>query len=132
MPKPQCPECHKTFARKSTMELHMESVHLEVKHKCSICDKDFSTKGSLNRHINDVHEANRTFKCPECPLKFARQDTLDRHVNSAKANWRLHGVALICHCGKDFDYPSHNAAMTLDCQGRPLSHPSSCKSKARG
>ena len=55
MPKPQCPECHKTFARKSTMELHMESVHLEAKHKCSICDKDFSTKGPLNRHINDVH-----------------------------------------------------------------------------
>ena len=92
MPKPQCPECHKTFARKSTMELHIESVHLEVKHKCSICDKDFSTKGSLNRHINDVHEANRSFKCPECPLKFARQDTLDRHVISAKANWKLHGV----------------------------------------
>ena len=83
----------------------MESVHLEVKHKCSICDKDFSTKGSLNRHINDVHEANRTFKCPECPLKFARQDTLDRHVISAKANWKLHGVPLICACGKDFDFP---------------------------
>ena len=87
----------------------MESVHLEVKHKCSICDKDFSTKGSLNRHINDVHEANRTFKCPECPLKFARQDTLDRHVISAKANWKLHGVALKCYCGKYFIFLCHAA-----------------------
>ena len=108
----------------------MNSIHMEIKHVCSICDKEFSTKGSLNRHINDLHEANRTFKCPECPLKFARRDTRDKHVKSAKANWRLHGVPLECYCGKDFDYPSHNAAVTLDCQGRPLSHPSSCKSKA--
>ena len=108
----------------------MESVHLEVKHKCSICDKDFSTKGSLNRHINDVHEANRTFKYPECPLKFAQQGTLDRHVINAKANWKLHGVPLICNCGKDFDFPSHHAAMTRDCKGRLNSDPSSCRSQA--
>ena len=107
----------------------MNSIHMEIRHGCSICDKEFSTQGSLNRHINDVHEEKTAFKCPDCPLMFARRDTLDKHVNSAKANWKLHGVALKCYCGNVFNFPSHNAAMTSDCQGRPISHPSSCKSK---
>ena len=116
MPQTPCPECHKTFARKETMQCHMNSIHLQLKHRCSICDREFSTKGSLTRHINDVHKERRTFKCPECPLTFARQETLDKHVRNAKANWKLHGLSLRCSaCGVEYDAPNHHAAMTRDC-----------------
>ena len=110
------------------MQCHMNSIHLEQKHKCSICDKEFSTGGSLQRHINGVHEGRRNFKCPQCPLKFARQETLDKHVKSAKANWKVHGVALICSvCEKHYNAPSHHAAKTRDCQGIPLHDPKAHK-----
>ena len=116
------------------MQCHINSVHLELKHECSMCDKKFSTKGSLTRHINDVHNERKEFRCPKCPLKFARQETLDRHVKSAKANWKVHGVALFCgDCGAEFDAPSHHAAMPRDCheckKDDPFAHGPLCLCK---
>ena len=128
MPLFPCTVCEKTFIRKETLVCHINSIHLEIKHKCSLCEKEFSTKNSLKRHINDVHEEKRKFKCPECPLKFARQETLDKHVKRAKDNPNVHGVALYCSgCGKDFVSPNLHASFTRDCNGIPLKDPSSCK-----
>ena len=112
MPFLPCPVCHKTFARKDAVQCHMNSVHLELKHACSVCEKEFSTKGSLTRHINDVHEERRKYKCPQCPLRFAQLETLDKHVKRAKANYKVHGVALKCdQCGMVYDAPNHYAAL---------------------
>ena len=112
------------------MERHINSIHLEIKHKCPVCEKEFSTKDSLTRHINEVHEGTRKFKCPECPLRFARQETLDRHVSAAKDNRRVHGVALICStCGKEYVAPTHHAAGTKDCNGISLTDPAACGGK---
>ena len=111
-----CPVCNKKFARKDSMQCHINSIHLELKHTCQVCDKEFSTKGSLTRHINDVHEEKRKYKCPECPLKFAQLETLDKHIKRARANYKIHGVALICDkCGMEFVAPNHHASMTRDC-----------------
>ena len=112
------------------MERHIKSIHLELKHGCSVCDKEFSTKDSLTRHIEAVHEERKKFKCPKCPLRFARQETLEKHVDSAKNNWRVHGVALICNtCKKDFVAPSHHAAMTKDCKGVSMTDTAACVGK---
>ena len=132
--------CHKPFARKDSIQRHINNVHLELKHACSSCGKEFSTKGSLTRHINDVHEEIRRYKCPECPLRFAHLETLDKHVMRAKANYKVHGVALECDkCGMVYNAPNYHAAMTRDShkckKDDPVAHGSLClcsvcKSKA--
>ena len=51
-----CQLCDKTFARNSSLQRHITSLHGEsVKYKCNFCQKTFAWYGSLIKHQKDVH-----------------------------------------------------------------------------
>jgi uncharacterized C2H2 Zn-finger protein len=52
-----CPECGKTFGRKSNLKAHRESLHYGKKFPCVHCDRIFTNRSSMNQHIKKTHIA---------------------------------------------------------------------------
>jgi KRAB domain-containing zinc finger protein len=50
-----CPECGKTFGRKSNLKAHRESLHYGKKFPCPHCDRIFTNRSSMNQHIKKTH-----------------------------------------------------------------------------
>ena len=50
-----CDKCSKTFANKSRLKLHTESVHDGIKYPCKQCSKSFGRKDTLKLHIKRTH-----------------------------------------------------------------------------
>lgn len=40
-----CPECHKAFSQKNSLQIHMNVHTRERPHKCPYCDQSFAQKG---------------------------------------------------------------------------------------
>ena len=52
MPKYQCDECSRTFARKRNLEYHItHGACKDANHPCKYCDKSFTTATSMYRHM---------------------------------------------------------------------------------
>ena len=67
----QCPLCLKTFALKTNMQVHYNTVHAKKKdHKCPTCGKEFGEKSKLIRHIEQMHNLVRPHICPDCGASF--------------------------------------------------------------
>ena len=81
------------------MEMHKESVHMNVKYACPECGKNLSSKVNLNSHVKNVHSKKMvggvlekssfqlSFKCRLCDYTTNRALHLDRHILS------VHSVA---------------------------------------
>ena len=53
----QCKKCDKSFSKRSSLKVHIKTVHDKVKsYKCNSCSKAFGQKHNLKVHINTVHE----------------------------------------------------------------------------
>ncbi|GAB0086663.1 hypothetical protein DMENIID0001_007640 [Sergentomyia squamirostris] len=50
-----CELCEKVFRQQSHLQVHVESLHLGVKHECTLCGQSYATKCSLQRHIRELH-----------------------------------------------------------------------------
>ena len=50
-----CPECGKTFGRKSNVKAHQEEVHHGKRFPCQLCNRPFTKWSSLKRHIRKTH-----------------------------------------------------------------------------
>ena len=76
-----CRFCLKYFVRKSTLDRHIEIVHLKTKTCiCTICDREFASNDGLKVHMkthNESHPSN--FKCPDCSKIYTNLSDLDRH-----------------------------------------------------
>ena len=55
----QCNICHKIFANKDNLKVHIKSSHLIKKFACKECDKVYSRKQTLRGHVKAVHEGQR-------------------------------------------------------------------------
>ena len=55
-----CPECGKTFGRKSNLKAHRESLHYGKKFPCCHCDRIFTNRSSMNQHIKKTHLGTET------------------------------------------------------------------------
>ena len=76
-----CKFCLKYFVRKSTLERHIQIIHLKTeKSSCTICDKTFASKEGLRAHMK-THDKSPTskFKCPECSKIYTNSSDLDKH-----------------------------------------------------
>ena len=91
-----CDQCEKSYDSPTKLKMHIDSVHLGIRHKCTLCDEDFSQKGHLNRHIKGAHE--NAFVCKDCNEEFASNHGLKAHVASTHE-----GIRHKCNfCDKTF------------------------------
>jgi hypothetical protein len=77
--------CGATFARKSLLEIHINSVHLKIRHKCPKCGVTASTKQNLLRHMKkhaDPDADTRPWPCrvEGCPRRFDSRRDVNDHL----------------------------------------------------
>jgi len=86
--------CSYKSNKKSNMEMHKQSVHLNIKFSCPECGKQLSSKANLNSHVKNVHDKklvngvlekkpyHLSFRCKLCDYTTSRALHLDRHMLS--------------------------------------------------
>lgn len=82
----KCAYCDKTYKSKSSLDSHVQEVHLGMNHKCDICSRICHSAGKLWKHKTVVHgltdlplPANvKHFKCEFCEKTVLRG--LEGHV----------------------------------------------------
>ena len=110
----KCPECEKTFYKKSSMEIHLRThtgekpyvceqcgkkfarsnnlklhkrIHTGYKpHKCHFheCGKSFSDISALKRHLR-THTGEKPYSCSKCPRSFSQLSTMKVHEKNCKS-----------------------------------------------
>jgi uncharacterized protein YlaI len=85
----ECNICKSKFRSKPKLQLHINSVHLDIRNfQCDDCESKFHTNGHLQEHINSVHLDLRKFQCDDCESKFSLKSTLQKHINSVHLDLR--------------------------------------------
>ena len=84
-----CTICDKSFPRKKTLEIHLNSVHADEKIPCPHCDANFSRESSLMDHINGIHQ-KIVLKCNYCDRKYKWKHDLRRHTRHRHTEAGLH------------------------------------------
>ena len=75
----QCPFCpFSTNAKNTSLKIHIQNIHYEIKHKCDRCDMQFNTKQILAKHIARLHEGKASF-CDQCSYSAAERAKLREH-----------------------------------------------------
>ena len=72
----RCNICGSGFSLRSSVRVHILTVHGAKAFKCKICAKDFTERKSLRRHVATIHEKKRPFKCEFCEKSFAQKDKM--------------------------------------------------------
>ena len=82
------PNCDKSFKGKSSLKIHVQSVHEGISYKCDVCYKSFAQKGNLKIHkfVHKIQKAKfvHKFKCQylNCNESFANLSGLSSHFKS--------------------------------------------------
>ena len=76
----QCTFCPKNCDNKSDLDRHLLTHTKENPYKCPKCTKGFNDKSSLKLHVQSVHENYRPFQCELCPKAFTQKIALTKHV----------------------------------------------------
>ena len=78
----QCPVCPKNYQNTAMLNIHLKSVHLNVKKKCKICDKIFAL-GAFRGHMDEVHgngNSSELIKCDLCEYSTTLKRNYRKHV----------------------------------------------------
>lgn len=69
----KCDKCEKTFVHKSSLRMHLQTTHTEVRNKqCPECPLKFKTTSQLNQHLV-THTGVKKHECPECGKAFGQR-----------------------------------------------------------
>ena len=89
-PRPRrvtCPICHKSFLRKTSLTVHVETVHENIKSfTCHFCNRSYGQKSALNEHLKTVHKSGIAFTCPICHQTFQQKNYLTLHLRTDHKN----------------------------------------------
>lgn len=101
----QCPNCFKTFARKSYLRGHSCSKDLQINNKalkCKFCNKRYSHKINLRLHLK-LHNNPKQFQCHVCLKYLSSSSSLKVHVKTHTSE-----KAFKCeHCSLAFNQKVH-------------------------
>ena len=77
----RCQQCHKTFAQRLALQLHVCSCQSTKPFNCGQCNVSFSSSSQLRAHVIS-HSSEKPFKCGFCLRAFAGATTLNNHIRS--------------------------------------------------
>ena len=101
--------CNYKTNKKSNLEMHKASVHLNLKFPCPECGKELSSKANLNSHVKNVHDKrlvggvlekntfHLSFRCKLCDYTTNRALHLDRHMLSVHSEAAFETVEQVYH-----------------------------------
>ena len=82
-----CEYCETTFAFKSSMIKHQNSVHSQSVFMCNICYKEFARLDSVQRHKEMIHSGSKvTHTCSLCNKLFDYRQNLLKHIKKYHMN----------------------------------------------
>ena len=77
----KCPVCGKSYARMSTLRLHLRTHSGEKPYQCLVCLKSFSQAANLTAHFR-IHSGEKPFKCHICSRQFSQSSSVTTHLRT--------------------------------------------------
>lgn len=75
----KCKMCSKVLTQARTLANHVKEVHEKASmHQCDICDYNAARKSTIKIHTDAVH-SDVKFTCPKCAKKIAYKSHLTKH-----------------------------------------------------
>ena len=74
-----CFKCSRILSCKSSLDLHIRSIHENIRSRCEYCDKTFATMHMKKIHVQSKH-LGIMFQCDECSYKASRKHHLKDHI----------------------------------------------------
>ena len=66
----KCDRCHKTFAQRCHLRVHISTVHEgQKKYKCEECGKAYTEPRNLKIHIESKHQGVKKCQCDKCDYR---------------------------------------------------------------
>ena len=88
---PQCYMCDKIFSSKSSLKLHLKTIHNNFRFFCQICSKSYTQKASLRRHNSKFHPHFFLSDYVIAANYFPRKRTKNRqYIMNEMKNFNLH------------------------------------------
>lgn len=76
-----CGQCNKSFAQRSSLQIHSCSRNTNRPYQCGHCTQEFAHPNELRTHAV-IHSGKKPFKCGFCARTFAGATTLNNHVRT--------------------------------------------------
>ncbi|XP_059083174.1 zinc finger autosomal protein-like isoform X2 [Tigriopus californicus] len=86
-----CDVCQKTFARKYELQIHVKTIHLNIKDNVCPeigCNYRTAEKGKIKKHLEQKHWGVKNFKCRQCEYKSTSGSSLRNHVKAVHLKLR--------------------------------------------
>ena len=99
----ECNICDYVSPTASYLKIHIDAVHIGIKHKCDLCNQEFGAKGNLDRHKLTIHNKKDIF-CGQCSFKTTNKYSLKKHTS--KVHEKI--IKYACKsCEKEFTCSKH-------------------------
>ena len=76
-----CDQCGYQATQKSSLKIHIQSIHEGVKYPCNEYDYQSTRPGNLKNHIQAKHEGIK-YACDQCDYQLNSERSLYCHIKS--------------------------------------------------